>query len=207
MKTCPKCEIQHEKSGKFCSRSCANSRSWSEEDRRKKSESVRKAWTTKIHPSKGKPGWKPDDAMKEHKRKKSIAYWDRVGRVPYEKKLIQNRYTKAKYGARKRNQTPDNANLELIKEIYTYCPKGYEVDHIIAIAEGGLHHEENLQYLPAAVNRKKNRYQEYDRSAIIRWQDVIFGDSTLGECARLLTENEVGSNPTRRANHADVTQG
>ena len=87
------------------------------------------------------------------------------------------------------------------------CPKGYEVDHIIAIAEGGLHHEENLQYLPAAVNRKKNRYQEYDRSAIIRWQDVIFGDSTLGECARLLTENEVGSNPTRRANHADVTQG
>jgi hypothetical protein len=95
---------------------------------------VRKTWTTKIHPSKGKPGWKPDDAMKVHKRKKSIAYWDRVGRVPYEKKLIQNRYTKAKYGARKRNQTPDNANLELIKEIYTYCPKGYEVDHIIAIA-------------------------------------------------------------------------
>jgi hypothetical protein len=29
---------------------------------------------------------------------------------------------------------------------------------------------------------------------------VIFGGSTLGECARLLTENEAGSNPARRAN-------
>ena len=34
----------------------------------------------------------------------------------------------------------------------------------------------------------------------VSFNKVLFGGSTLGECARLLTENEVGSNPTRRAN-------
>jgi endogenous inhibitor of DNA gyrase (YacG/DUF329 family) len=31
MKPCPKCGIEHNKSGKFCSRKCANSRSWTDE--------------------------------------------------------------------------------------------------------------------------------------------------------------------------------
>lgn len=30
MKTCPKCGTEHEKPGKFCSRTCANSRQWTE---------------------------------------------------------------------------------------------------------------------------------------------------------------------------------
>jgi hypothetical protein len=46
MKTCPKCQAQHEKSGKFCSVSCANSRTWSEEDKRKKSIGGRKFYQT-----------------------------------------------------------------------------------------------------------------------------------------------------------------
>lgn len=41
MKKCPKCEIQHGKNGKFCSRKCANSKSWSEEDKIKKSEAIK----------------------------------------------------------------------------------------------------------------------------------------------------------------------
>ena len=36
MKICPKCNTEHYKQGKFCSRSCANSRTWSEEDKHKK---------------------------------------------------------------------------------------------------------------------------------------------------------------------------
>lgn len=36
MKICPKCQQEHEKTGKFCSRSCANSRKWSEEDKENK---------------------------------------------------------------------------------------------------------------------------------------------------------------------------
>ena len=32
-KTCPKCGTQHSKPGKFCTRACANSRQWSEEQK------------------------------------------------------------------------------------------------------------------------------------------------------------------------------
>lgn len=38
-KTCPKCGIEHEKPGKFCSRTCANSRQWT--DAQKKVFSIR----------------------------------------------------------------------------------------------------------------------------------------------------------------------
>lgn len=44
MKECPKCKSEHEKPGKFCSRSCANSRVWSEETQKKRSNSIRKFW-------------------------------------------------------------------------------------------------------------------------------------------------------------------
>lgn len=38
MKVCPKCLAGHDKAGVYCSRSCANSRTWSDEDRQRKSE-------------------------------------------------------------------------------------------------------------------------------------------------------------------------
>jgi len=47
------------------------------------------------------------------------------------------------------------ANKEKIKQIYENCPVGYEVDHIIPLSKGGLHHEENLQYLTIKENRSK----------------------------------------------------
>jgi hypothetical protein len=37
MKICPKCSAEHEKPGIFCSRKCSNSRTFSEESRKKKS--------------------------------------------------------------------------------------------------------------------------------------------------------------------------
>jgi len=45
-KTCPKCKASHEKPGKFCSRACANSRSWTKEDKEKKRVSVNKYYAT-----------------------------------------------------------------------------------------------------------------------------------------------------------------
>lgn len=40
MKYCPKCNSTHEKSGLFCSRSCANSRSWTEEQNKSRSDKL-----------------------------------------------------------------------------------------------------------------------------------------------------------------------
>lgn len=42
MKICPKCGTAHEKSGTFCSRKCANSRVWTDSDKQKKSDSLKK---------------------------------------------------------------------------------------------------------------------------------------------------------------------
>jgi hypothetical protein len=41
MKICPKCQLEHEKSGTFCSRKCANSRVWTAADKQKKSLSLK----------------------------------------------------------------------------------------------------------------------------------------------------------------------
>jgi hypothetical protein len=66
-----------------------------------------------------------------------------------------SRQRSAKYRAALKNQTPEDANMEKIKEIYANCPKGYEVDHVIPINKGGLHHQDNLQYLTIEENRRK----------------------------------------------------
>jgi hypothetical protein len=43
-RTCPKCGVGHLNKGMFCSRKCANSRTFTEESRRKKSEANKKQW-------------------------------------------------------------------------------------------------------------------------------------------------------------------
>lgn len=44
MKQCPKCNTSHVKPGKFCSRTCANSRNWSSEQKKKIASNVQKYW-------------------------------------------------------------------------------------------------------------------------------------------------------------------
>jgi 5-methylcytosine-specific restriction endonuclease McrA len=65
------------------------------------------------------------------------------------------------YYTKKKDQTPVDADMELIKEIYLNCPEGYEVDHIIPISKGGLHHQDNLQYLTVSENRSKGNKLEW----------------------------------------------
>jgi hypothetical protein len=61
--------------------------------------------------------------------------------------------------ADKLNATPTWADLDKIKEIYSKCPEGYHVDHIVPLMGAsvcGLHVENNLQYLTAKDNLAKS---------------------------------------------------
>lgn len=62
----------------------------------------------------------------------------------------------ARYMAKKKNQTPVDADIDAIRLFYLNCPRGYEIDHIIPISKGGLHTLENLQYLTITENRRKS---------------------------------------------------
>ena len=55
-----------------------------------------------------------------------------------------------------KNQVPENADLEAIREFYKNCPKDMEVDHITPVSKGGLHTIENFQYLTPEENRIKS---------------------------------------------------
>ena len=74
----------------------------------------------------------------------------------------RRQYT-ATYGMRKKNQMPEDASIELIQEIYNESVRlteetgvPHEVDHIIPVSKGGLHHQDNLQILTRTENRKKS---------------------------------------------------
>jgi ribosomal protein L40E len=175
MKICPKCQAEHSLNGKFCSPKCANSRVRTQEIKDKISESILSTYAKNGSKCKGKPGWKHSDADKDKKRQLTLEYWDKRGRILRSEDDLKtiNKMRVGQYRARKYNATPADADKKLISKIYKACPEGYEVDHILALAEGGLHHESNLQYLPAMENRRKNKSSNYDLSLVIKWQDVL----------------------------------
>lgn len=83
----------------------------------------------------------------------SNACWDVV-----QYKGIENKRQKgAIRRARIYNATPilSEDEQKRINEIYKNRPIGYEVDHIIPLCKGGLHHPDNLQYLTITENRRK----------------------------------------------------
>lgn len=144
--TCLNC-CQATKNKKFCSRSCSASynnkgvrRHGNDRNRCILCENTTKSHRQKycsskcagIHLGKQRRTWSTEEERKALKRHYFMSY-----------------YTK------KKNQTPLDADLDLIKDIYLNCPDGYEVDHIIPINKGGLHHQDNLQYLTVSENRSK----------------------------------------------------
>ena len=76
--------------------------------------------------------------------------------VTEEQRRATNAARQGRYRAKKYRVLDPNANKQRIKEIYSNCPAGYEVDHIIPLSKGGKHHENNLQYLTINENRRKN---------------------------------------------------
>ena len=97
--------------------------------------------------------------LKEWREKNPDKYQQQWLRYPE-----KNNVRAAKRRASIRNQTPDLTE-EQVKEIltiYEECSRmsvetgiPHEVDHIIPICKGGLHHPDNLQILTMKENRKK----------------------------------------------------
>lgn len=139
------------------------------------SESLKRFYAENGHPSKGKSGWKQSEEQKEHLRRKSIEAADRRGRVSDEHKKARNKANVYAYRARLRNAIPEDSDLKLIRNIYECCPSGYHVDHIVALAAGGMHHQDNLQYLEVSENCRKGKDREYDSSKAIPWKDIVRG--------------------------------
>lgn len=139
------------------------------------SESLKRFYAENGHPSKGKAGWKQTEEQKEHLRRKSIEAADRRGRVSEEHKKARNKANVYAYRARLRNAIPEDADLKLIRTIYEHCPSGYHVDHIVALAAGGMHHQDNLQYLEVSENCRKGKDREYDSSKALSWKEIVRG--------------------------------
>lgn len=125
------------------------------------------------HHKKGKPGWRHSNEDKEIKRKSSIESWNKRGRVSERHKKARNKANVYAYRARLKNAIPIDADLKLIQTIYENCPFGYHVDHILALASGGMHHQDNLQYLPISENCRKGKSTMYDESLAIDWRMFI----------------------------------
>ena len=176
---CLKCNTEHNGlfgSGKFCSRACANSRIRTADTKEKIANGVKEAIVSGKAKMPNRKGVKLSPRTEEHSAKISAgrsAYWDNRGRVSEDHKKAGNKANVYAYRARKRNAIPDNADLNLIRKIYQYVPEGYQVDHKIPLANGGLHHQDNLQYLPASENARKGKRDVYDESKVIRWQDLL----------------------------------
>ena len=159
----------------YCSRSCANRRTHSEETKNKIRQSVKNNYllgaVQKVHTS----GWKLPPRTPEQRKaisERQRRYWETRKTSPLAK-AARNKAKVYAYRARKYSAVPPDADHKLIRLIYERCQHGYEVDHIVALANGGLHHQSNLQYLPCLDNRKKGRHGKYDLSKAVRWQSII----------------------------------
>ena len=147
MKQCVQCntELTGKYQLKFCSKSCSATHSNSQKPRRKKT-------SNRWHdcPQCGKLTSNPKFCSRICQKAHTTS--------PERKRQVQDRRNEAnaKYRATKYAQTPPDVDRKAIQEFYANCPKGYEVDHIIPISKGGLHHIDNLQYLTVTENRRKN---------------------------------------------------
>jgi len=173
---CENCCISHDGtvgSGRFCSVKCAKSFS-TKSKREEINKRVAEKLKGKTSSLKGIPSGR---SLTEEQRERFFEgirrYQSTREKVSDEKKRAANVAKVMAYRARKYNATPQDADFSLIKLIYENCPAGYHVDHIQSLSTGGLHHQDNLQYLPVSENCRKCADREYDRSKAIDWKLVI----------------------------------
>lgn len=174
---CECCELEHDGtygSGRFCCKVCA--RAFSTKSKRKEiNERVSEKLKGKPSGNKGKKGKK---LTEEQRQRFLLAVKNRKKpqlktRVSEKEKRARNVAKVMAYRARKRSAITETTDLDLIKKIYETCPEGYEVDHIHSLSTGGLHHQDNLQYLPKSENCRKGAARDYDKTLAIDWRTVV----------------------------------
>lgn len=80
MKQCPKCGMEHNKSGTFCSRSCANSRVFSDDAKHKKSIAL-----------KGKPSTRVISGLDKWRANIKQAWRDKYNSTPFDELGMENK--------------------------------------------------------------------------------------------------------------------
>jgi hypothetical protein len=137
------------------------------------SETLKEHYAKNGHHQKGKPGKKLTDAEKKLHSERMREWHANRGLLSEKYKKARNKANVYAYRARLKNAIPEDSDLSLIRLIYENCPDGYHVDHIQALARGGLHHQDNLQYLPVSENCRKGADRSYDSSLAIDWRKFI----------------------------------
>ena len=165
MKICPKCNKPHEKSGKFCSRSCANSRTFTTESKEKKSKSSKKFYSslspeelTKFQADK-RSKYDFDSAQRKVQEKNRARSWSR----PYEEMSHDSVRRRLLH---ERNYTCEECG---IGNTYNGKPLSLELDHIDGNSKNNK--VENLRILcpnchsQTPTHRSKNiRYKRLNSS-------------------------------------------
>ena len=100
--------------------------------------------------------WADRRATRKERQKEAIKAWGEANRA----KVLA--YA-ANYRALKKNATPPDADKEAIQAFYDQAVRmsallgvPYEVDHIVPISKGGLHHQDNLVIMLRSANRRKS---------------------------------------------------
>jgi hypothetical protein len=159
MKNCPKCGVKHVKNGIFCSRTCANSRTWTEEDKKKKSEIAKNSEKIKLANSNPDKKNKLKKAVEKQKLKGNLNWSKLHSKESKEKrnktlikkretwlnnldKEIKTEYRKACQFRFNLKDYPEEFNFELIKEYGWYKAKnkgdnlgGVSRDHMYSISK------------------------------------------------------------------------
>ena len=174
---CESCKVEHDGnygSGRFCDAKCA--RAFSTKSKRKEiNDKVSEKLKGRPSHNKGVPGKKHTEDSRSRIASGIKKYYKEHPEVlvTSEEKRAKNVAGVIAYRARKRNAIIETTDLELIKKIYEHCPKGYEVDHIHSLSTGGLHHQDNLQYLPKSENCRKCANRKYDETLAIDWRTLV----------------------------------
>ena len=107
----------------------------------------------------------------DHRSPEKRAALQLEGRLHYRKPHAMARI---KYQAQLRRRVEELARCACCTTVqiaawWEKCPEGHERDHIIALADGGMHCLKNLQYLLQKLHRSKSGAENTLRRNKVRW--------------------------------------